>query len=276
VLEEAKGLYARYYGPGNASLFIAGDVTKDEARALLEKAFGGWEGAPSFEKVSAPVPLDPENRALRLVLVDVPGAVQTDIRFVMPGPLAGDSDRVRYDLLNGVLGGGFTSRLNQNLREEKGLTYGAGSSFNRSVAAGYFWASSDVHAEATGTAVREFLAEFDRIRKGDITEEEAKKARETLRMETVGSFEGLGGLLRAAEGCVANGLPFSSIGDDLAAMASLGAPDLNALAPKAIPMERALLLLLGDKGVIEKQLEGLPLPKPEERDKRGNPVAARP
>ncbi|MBM3320927.1 MAG: insulinase family protein [Candidatus Eisenbacteria bacterium] len=274
ALGEIHALHELFYGPENATFLVAGDVTREEARDLLERAFGGWSARPSFEKASPLARRAPANDALRVVVVDKPGAVQTVIRAYMPGPLADDPDRVRYDLLNTILGGSFTSRLNQNLRETHGFTYGASSSYTMSPSTGYLSARSDVQAEVTGAAVREFLKEFERIRAGDVTEDEAGMARETLRMESIQQFEGLGGLLWAAESCLWRGLPFSSIGEDLAAMSAARAEDLNALGARAVPVEKALLLLLGDKATIEAELEGSGLPRPEEWTSKGRPAGA--
>ncbi|RPJ44627.1 MAG: insulinase family protein [Candidatus Latescibacterota bacterium] len=274
TLAEVRTLYERFYGPANATLLVAGDLSKEEARDLLEKEFGGWKGASSFANAEPAGRRDAAGDAFRVVIVDEPGAVQTLIRFYMPGPLSTDSERIRHELVNTVLGGGFTSRLNANLRETHGWTYGAGSRLSISPATGYLYASSDVQAEVTGEALAEFLKEFERIRGGDIDEGEARMARESLRMETIQGFEGLNGLLCGGENCLRQGLPYESIEEDLMKLGSSAAADLNATAPRTIRSDRALLLLLGDKGTIEKEIEGLGLPAPEEWSAEGERLGA--
>lgn len=210
---------------------------------------------------------------MRLVIVDKPDAVQTVIRFFMPGPKYTTPDRVRLEMLNTILGGSFTSRLNQNLREDKGYTYGARSSFNMAPSTGYFSAGADVQAEHTGAALKEFFAEFKKLRAGDISSEEAGKARETNRMDLVQSFQGLSGLVATAELLEQNGLPFDTIGDDLGQMTKIDSDDLNSIASSAIPLDQALLVLVGKKELIESQIKDMGLPAPEQLTARGEAVA---
>ncbi len=129
---------------------------------------------------------------------------------------------------------------------------------------GYMIASSDVRSDVTGAAIREFLAEFKRLRSGDITEEEAAKAAATRRSDVVDSLSSLQGLLSVAISYELNGRPFSDLGRDLTAMSALTSADLNPLAAQAIPFEQGVLVLVGDKAVILKQLSGVDLPTPEE------------
>lgn len=273
-LAAVKACYKDLFVPANATIFVAGDLTQDEARSALEKYFGNWETPAGHEKIPAVAEAAPANESLRVVLVDKPGSVQTVIEFFMPGPKHANPQRVDYELLNTILGGSFTSRLNQNLREKHGYTYGARSRFAMEPSTGYLLAYSSVQAEVTGPALQEFLAEFGRFQAGDITEDETEKTQQTNRMGLIQAFQGLGGVIATAEDRELNGLPFSSIGDDLSKMASATQDDLNALARKAIPLNKALLVLVGDKKVITKQLEGLDLPAPTELNARGEPVDA--
>ena len=273
TLDAVKACHDDFFVPANATIFMAGDLTKEEAKGALEKYFGSWKTPSGHAKMPTVGAKEPANKALRVVVVNKPDAVQTVVQFYMPGPKYSDPRRIQFDLLNTILGGSFTSRLNQNLRERNGYTYGARSRFAMSPSTGYLLASSNVQADVTGPALREFLKEFARIRAGDISAEEARKTRETNRMSTIQSFQGLGGVIGTAEELALNGLPFGSLGDDLAAMTAVSESDLNGLAKKAIPLEEALLVLVGDKKVIMKQLEGLGLPTPTELDVRGDPVS---
>lgn len=274
TLDAVKACYADLFDPSNATIFMAGDLTQDEARTALEKRFGSWKTPPSHTPIRPIAAMPPANRATRVVVVDKPDAVQTVVRFYMPGPKYSDPQRVSYELLNTILGGSFTSRLNQNLRERNGFTYGARSRFEMSPEVGYLSAGANVQASVTGPALREFLAEFGRLRTGDISEEESRKSRETNRMNTIQSFQGLGGVIQTAETRELNGLAFSSLGDDLAAMQAVSLSELNGLAKEAIPLDQALLVLVGDKATILKQLEGLDLPTPTELNVSGEPQVA--
>lgn len=273
TLDDVKTAWGQLAAPDNATFFIAGDLDRVEAKNALEAAFGGWENPAGFTPAEKPELGAPANDKMRLVLVDKPGAVQTVIRFYLPGPKFDHPRRLHYDLLNTILGGSFTSRLNQNLRERNGFTYGARSQFIMTPTAGYFSAGSDVGSEVTGAALKEFFNEFNALRSGDVSGEEARKSRETNRMEMIQSFQGLGGLIVIAQTLEANGLPFRSLGEDLTAIAAATETDLNGLAPAALPLDQALLVLVGDKATILEQIKDLDLPEPEELTVTGDPVA---
>jgi len=270
TLDDLKALHAARFAPANARLFVAGDLTAEEAKAALEKALGSWKTSAAFK---APAPLAaaaPAHKQPRVVIVDKPGAVQTVVRFYLPGPVFKTPDRVGLDMMNVIFGGSFTSRLNQNLREKNGYTYGARSTFVMGPTAGYFSAASNVKADVTGKALQEFISEFKNIHGGDISADEAAKAAQQQRTETIQSFQGLGGILATARLLESNGLPFSTIGEDLAAIGKVDAAKLNGLSKDYLKYDQALLVLVGDKGLILKQIADLVLPTPEELTVRGD------
>lgn len=270
TLDDVKARVRTLFAPATASVLIAGDISRSEAEKALATIFQGWTGG---EPRAAFTPIDvTTSEQLRVVLIHRPRAVQTVIRFLAPGPRAADDARVPYHLIDTILGGTFTSRLNANLREDKGYTYGARAGFTMRPSAGWFVASANVRADATGASLKEFMAEFDRIRSGDITDAEAAKARESVRTDTIQAFEGVGGIVGAAGGLVEAGLPFSSIGADMTAMEKFDAAALNALTREALRIEQGVLVLVGDRDVILPQLEGLNIPAPLEFTPDGVPV----
>jgi len=259
--------------PENATILLAGDLSAGEARNLFENLLGNWNpNGKRRAKTTGEHPFPLQN-PMRVFVVDRPDAVQTVIRFLMPGPKFTNKKRVSYELLNTILGGSFTSRLNLNLREQHGYTYGARSSFVMMPRLGYVVASSSVRADVTGKSVKEFLHEINRTRNGDISPEETRKARETVRTNTIESFAGLRGVLAEARRRLLAGVPFSSLGDDMEAIQNVGASELNGLAKSAIPMENAVLILVGDKRTILDQIQGL-VPTPVELDIHGNRVGS--
>ncbi|MFQ5424180.1 MAG: M16 family metallopeptidase [Phycisphaerae bacterium] len=274
-LDDLKNVHRQVFVPENATLLTAGDLTADETKSLLERTFGAWKAPSEWAKVERPTIDPPANRGLRVVLVDKPGSVQTVIRFYMPGPAYATPNRIPLRLFNTILGGSFTSRLNQNLREDKGYTYGARSGFVMEPSVGYFAASSNVQAKVTGPALAEFLKEFKRIRGGDISPEEAAKSRRSRRTSLIQSFQGLGGILSAATTFELNGLPFSTLGDELNAIPSITADALNALADSSIPLEHALIVLVGDKKTIVEQIAELGVPASVELTVTGETKAAK-
>lgn len=274
TLEDVKKAHASLFRPELATIFISGDVTAQEAKAILDEAFG------SAPRGNVPTTTRPDLSAkpgssLRVFIVDRPEAVQTVIRFAAPGPKFGDPGRARYQLLSTALGGSFSSRLNLNLRERNNFTYGARSAFAMAPCAGSFSARASVKADTTGAALKEFFAEFDRLRAGpagDITDSEATKVRETLRAETIQTFAGVGGVLGAAAELSLNDLPFDTIAKDLATIAKVTAPELNAMSKAAIPIDQGVLVLVGDKKLILEQIKELKLPSPVEVDPLGQPI----
>jgi predicted Zn-dependent peptidase len=206
-------------------------------------------------------------------LVDRPDAVQTVVRFMMPGPLYTDAQRWSYELFGTILGGSFTSRLNQNLREEHGYTYGAGCGYSMNRSVGYFVASSRVRVDVTGASIGEFMKEFKAIRGGNVSEEEAGKARSSERLEMIRSFAGLNGILSAASTLIENGRPLSDLDREMSQVAGITERELNAIAHDAIPLETGVLVLVGDKATILPQLEGLGLPRPIQWTVDGGPVS---
>ena len=151
--------------------------------------------------------------------MDKPESVQTVIRFYLPGPVYADPNRVKLTLLNTIFGGSFTSRLNQNLREQHGYTYGAGSRYFMDPQIGFFLAYANVQAEVTGEALKEFLKEFASIRSGDISDEEVSKARASFRTDLVQDYENLGAVLQSAVTLLRNRRPFDGPAADLKASA---------------------------------------------------------
>ncbi|HXI01907.1 MAG TPA: pitrilysin family protein, partial [Candidatus Saccharimonadales bacterium] len=262
TLDEARAYRARLFRPEGAVILVAGDIDARQLREALESALGGWKPDRGSKPLTRPAYPAPAAKTFRVVMVDRPGAVQTVVRFMMPAPSYESPDRKKYDLLGTILGGSFTSRLNHNLREEHGYTYGAGCGYVMEPSLGYMTASSRVRTDVTGAALGEFYKEFRGIRNGDVTDEEARKARASERTDLIRSFSGLDGILGSATTLVVNHRPFTGLGDDLAAVSKITAGDLNGIAHAAVPLESGVLVLVGDRKAILPQLEGLKLSEP--------------
>gem|GEM_PF-1613 len=259
TLDDIRAAKDAILNPANATIIISGDITKDEAIELATRHFAGWQ-AGTNEKWASPMSFAvpaPEKSGLRVFVVDRPGAVQTVLHLRSPSVTSGDSNRVALDLLNTILGGSFTSRLNQNLREKNGYTYGARSGFALNPSLGMFTASTSVKAEQTGPALREFMGELTRIRSGDISDAEATKARETVRADMVGSFGTISGVTGLAAQMVSSRLAWDAVASDIASVGSVDATKLNLLAKQSINMDAAVLVLVGDKALVLEQIKSL-------------------
>ncbi|MDF1702611.1 MAG: pitrilysin family protein, partial [Planctomycetota bacterium] len=263
TVEDVRDFHARQHGPDGAILLLAGDLRVAEAKALVTKHLGGWKQAwprTTAEPSSRESLLD--TQPTRILLVDKPEAAQTVIRFVFRGVPFKDGRRVGLEVLNTLFGGSFTSRLNANLREKHGWTYGAGSGFATWAHAGLFVASSNVQSDKTGPAIQEFLKEFGAIRTGGITDVEATKARATVVAEVVQGFETLGGVTGSFASYARYGMAPDAIAVDLAAARSCNRAGLEALAAEALALGQGVLVLVGDRKTVLPQLEAAGLPKP--------------
>jgi zinc protease len=254
--------YKTVFQPRNALIFAAGSLSAAEFKKLLETSFKTWKNSgKTLETIKYP---QPANQTQRVVIVDHPGATQTAVRFLFSAPPASDPSSNQLESLNLLLGDTFTSRLMQNLREDKGYTYGVSSSLRQNQQLGYLQVASDVEAGVTGASLKEFLSEFKRLTPGDITPEEAGKTAAVRRFNTISSLGTLDGLVGIAQELYLNGKSFSSLAKTLDELPSFDAASLNGLAPSLLPLEKSLLVLVGDKTLILSQIEGLGLPTPEE------------
>lgn len=262
-------LHQQWFHPARAAFVVAGDLSAAEARELLSIRFAKWTGATQAAKSALPADVyAPAPEGLRVALVDRPGAVQTAVGFMLPGIVRTDESNVRYRMLSTILGGSFTSRLNTNLREDKGYTYGASCRYDLPLHAPMFLVFSSVRADVTGPALKEFLFEIEKIRTGDVSEAEVLKARSTLRTAAVESIQSLSDLVSATLAKQETHEGLDAIQRELNAMMKVTAADLNAAARTAIPLEKGVLVLVGDAATILPQLEGLGLPEPIRLDPR--------
>lgn len=158
---DLKSFHSERYRPGNAALVVAGDVTAATLKPLLDRTFGAWEAGAA---ASAAVPVPKGSPTRRILLVDKPGAEQSALRVGLVGPARSTPDLPAIEVVNTLLGGSFTSRLNDNLRERHGWTYGAFSYFDTRRVGGLFAVTTDVETGATADAVREIVGELSRIR----------------------------------------------------------------------------------------------------------------
>jgi zinc protease len=260
--------YDRYWRPNNASLVVVGDFAAEGLRPLLEKAFGGWKKAavPAAKAAAA------RKQRPRLVLVDKPGAPQTVLRLVGPGAARSSPDRPPLSLVATVLGGSFTSRLNFNLREQKGYTYGAGSTFQFLRRPGPFTAAASVFTKVTDAALGEFLKELTNLRTGDVTGDELTKARAMLQQGLAESLSTTGGTARTFADVALYGLPLDEPVRFTRALQQAGAPQLKRLASRNIDPGTMTIVAVGDRKTIEPGLRALGLPAPEIRDADGEVV----
>lgn len=167
--EDLEAFHHAQFLPNNASLAIVGDVKADAILPLVQKAFGEWKKG---EVPALKLPEVPKIQGLTIHLVDRPGSVQSNIIVLSDAPPRNNPDLPELNVVNATLGGGFSGRLFQNLREKHGWTYGSMSAFDYKKLAGNFEATAETRNEVTGPAVAEILKEIERIRDEPAKEEE--------------------------------------------------------------------------------------------------------
>lgn len=266
-LAAVKAFHASQYRPERLVLAVAGDITKDEISRAVTDAFGSWKASGPAPEASPPAPAP--SKAPALVLVDRPDAPQSVIAVTRPGIVLQDPDAPLYDLVNTALGGSFTSRLNQNLREDHGWTYGAGSAFTETKRGGAFAARAAVETKHTGPALDEMLKELRNMAAKGLTEDELSKVRAQDRADLVQAYESVSGI--AGRYGVLSTLGLSA-GYDAAASRKRQTATLDDLKKIAqgVDPAKATIIVVGPRKEVGPALAKLG--QPEIWDTEGNPV----
>lgn len=249
ALNDVRAFHAAHWVPGQAALVLVGDFDPEDAKALVARLFKDWKG-----KGTAPPTLPPAAAKPALVLVDRPGAPQSEVIVAGPGVSRGSPDYPAAALLATDLGGSFTSRLVQNLREKHGYTYGVRAAFAAGRGAGAFAISSAIRTDATGPALAEIASELRAVRSA-IPEPEADKIRSLARQQLVETFATGAGTAQAWAWLAGIGVPLDAPGKLLAAERALSGKDLAQAAGRLLPLENATVIVVGDRKVIEPALK---------------------
>lgn len=250
---EMKGFHEARYHAADAALFVAGDVDVEKARPLLESAFGAWKGGPA---APANLPVPPQVGSRTIWLIDKPGAAQSAMRVGRVGPDRRTPLYPPIQVMNTLLGGSFTSRLNDNLREKHGWSYGAFSRFDYRRSAGLFAAAADVQTPATADALKETLRELDRMETPSSAEEVAR-ARSFLVMRYAEQFETTAQLASKLADTFVYGFPVSDLDAFVPAALAVTPAQVADVARREIDPKRTAVVIVGDRKVVEKPLRDL-------------------
>lgn len=254
--------YRSGYIPAHSALIVAGDVTAPELLALAEKRLGAWRG----DEIAAAMPDLPAHKECRIIIVDKPDAPQTALRVGHIGVARSNPDYAPLDVMNTALGGLFSSRINQNLREKHGYTYGAHSAFVFRRGPGPFLIGTSVRTDATAPAVREILHEMQRIRTGDLIPAELATAKDSLDRSLPGYFETTSDSASSIGQLFVHGLPPDYYHDLPETIRSISAAQVREAAARHLDPERAIIVAVGDRKKIEPELAQLKLAPIEIRD----------
>jgi len=238
-----KEFHQAHYVPNNAIMGIAGDITVDQATALVKKYFGQWKGHsvpnPPSTSVAAVGPA-------RIFLVDRPGSVQSNI---LAGGLSlrrSDSDNIPLEVANRVLGGGSAARLFMNLREEKGYTYGAYSRVSSNIYPGTFAANTEVRNPVTDGSLHELMYEFKRLRDQKVPQAELDDAKRSLVSSFALSLENPAAVIARWMDVKYYGLPADYWDRYSDEVAKVNADTVQKMAQKYIDLDHLQIVVVGD------------------------------
>ncbi|HEX6939734.1 MAG TPA: pitrilysin family protein [Longimicrobiales bacterium] len=252
--DDIEAFYRTHYLPNAASLLFVGDIDAEHARALADRYFGDWPAGqpetPEFDVV-------PGVETRTIFVVDRPGSVQSEIRIGDVGVARHHEDYFPLLVMNTILGGAFTSRLNMSLRERHGFTYGASSTFAFRRRPGPFIVQAAVATDVTARAVHEALNEMSALRDNGATEQEVAAARDYLRGILPLQLQTTEQLASRLADIVIYDLPddyFQLYRDRIAAVSP---EDVHRVAREHLRLDRLAIVVVGDAGRITPDLEAL-------------------
>jgi zinc protease len=254
TVEDLKAFYNASIRPNDATLIVVGDVTLGELLPMLEQSLGGWQ-SKSISSLSLASP--PGEGKAAVYVVDKPQAAQSQIRIGKIGLPRSTPDYFAVLVMNTVLGGGFNSRLNWNLREQKGYTYGTGSQFQFRKDSGPFSTYGGFRTNVTDSSVIETLKEMRRLRSEDVSESDLNFAKDFLTRSVARSFETPAQIAAQLANLAIYGLPDDYFETYVQNVKAVTAQDVKRVAEKYIDPGNMLIVIVGDVGSIRGGLEKL-------------------
>lgn len=249
---EIEKFYATYYRPNNATLIVVGDTDSKTMLPKLEKAFANWK---TGEVPQTSIPTETTFDKPGIYIVDKPGAAQSVVTIGQVGVARNNPDFFPLQVMNSILGGQFSARVNMNLREEKGYTYGARSGYDFRRGAGPFAASADVQTAVTKESVQEFLKELNGIRGAiPVTPAELEYNKQSLIRRYPAGFETVGQISGQLANLVVYNLPDSYFNEYISKIQSVTVEEVNRVANKYLTPDKMAILIVGDKATIEPKL----------------------
>jgi len=257
--DDLRAFYTARFAPGNSTLIVVGDITADRLVPQLESAFGSWKAsAPAAAAGSGPSPTPPARTRREVYLVDKPQAPQTQIRIGTIGVDRATPDYFPIQILNSILGGAFSSRLNMNLREKHGYTYGASSAFDMRAKPGPFFAGAGVQTDKTSESLQEFFNELNGILQ-PIPADELGRAKNYVALRFPGGFETTGDISRRLEEMLVYRLPDDYFANYVKSIEAVTGADVQRVARKYVDPNKMAVVVVGERQTIEPGIRALNL-----------------
>jgi zinc protease len=267
---DVRGFWQRNFVPNNAALVVSGRISEAELRPLVERAFGDWQPG----KPDTPSLAPPQTTRARVVIVDRPGAPQTQVRVATIGAARATPEYEALTLMNETFGGLFTSRINLNLREAHGYTYGASSNFTFRRTPGPFTVATGVRTDVTGPAMAEIVKELERMRDTQVAAEELTLAKDATVRSLPAGFETSG----RVTGSNADLFVYDLEPDYYTTLArrftAVTGAQVDAVAKKYLDPAKMVIVAVGDREKIGADLEKLNLGPIEVWNADGTPQTA--
>jgi predicted Zn-dependent peptidase len=260
---EVKAFHRQVYVPDGATIIAAGDASHDELRSLISAAFAGWNGRDTLAVSVAGVEAAPPPPPSRLAILHRPSAGQSELRIGHVSIPRSAADYAHLLVLNMVLGGQFVSRINMNLREDKGYTYGARTSFDARRGPGPFVLQASVQSDATADAIKEGLREIEEIRGArPVSRAELETGRAALTRGFARNFETAEQVARAAAQMALHDLPEDYYTSFVPRMLAITETDVTAAAHRHLHPDQMLTVIVGDRDKVGSSLDSLGLGDP--------------
>ncbi|MBA2538733.1 MAG: insulinase family protein [Deltaproteobacteria bacterium] len=256
-LADAKAFYADHWNPAKMTLVVAGDVDTAALKKKLDAGLGAWK--PAGTKPIAKVDASAKPVGRRLLVVDRPGAAQTDVRIGLVGPGRKDKRYFEFEVLRTTLGDGFTSRLVQKLREEMGIVYGASASMDWRLSPGPFVIATAIQTPDTGRGLAEVIKILDDLSTAELTAAELEKSKQNIIRALPGMFDSNASTAAAFADLAHQGLPDTYYATYADAVRRVNGKQVKEAARTVIPSGKMAFALVGDLAKVKAELAKLGL-----------------
>jgi zinc protease len=252
--DDVVALHKDYFQPGRAVIIVTGDVSAAAVKTTVGKALAAWPAGGS--RPAFTYPALPKPAATAIYLVDKPGAAQSTFAIGLPGPARDTKDYYAIQVMNMMLGGFFQSRLNANIREEKGLSYGVSSSFGFGRGPGAFRAGGDIISTKSDVALVEFMKELKGIGGArPVTDDELKTAKDAMAQSLPERFASVSSINASIRTLATDALPDAYYQQFGAAVAAVTRADVVRVAKQYIDLDHLAIVIVGDRATIEGPLK---------------------
>ena len=270
--DDVVSFYKSYFQPGRAIITVTGDITPAAAKQAIDRELAGWQAGGSMPSFAYPPVTAP--KATTIYLVDKPGAAQSTFAIGAPGPARDTPDYYALRVMNEMLGVLFQSRLNHNIREVKGYSYGVFSNFAFGKGPGAFRAGGDIVTAKSDSALIEFMKELRDIRgPRPPSDDELKQAKASLVQSLPENFASVGGINGSIGSLYVQGLPQDYYQQFARAVDAVTKDDVVRVAKQYLDPEHLAIVIVGDRSKIEAPLAATNIAPIVHLDVNGNPIS---